>query len=381
MVQNLVLISRQRGWLGCFSPDRAANVLTMREFVRYVFIPAIVGGLVGLGVMFAMQWDTPSGKPGYATAVKRASPGVVNIYTSKLVAIPICKLPRFRDWCSRFSTESTNRMQNSLGSGVIVHEDGYILTNNHVIAGADEILVGFSDGQATTAQLVGSDPETDLAVIRVQATGLTPISFGSSDDLEVGDIVLAIGNPFGIGQTVSSGILSAKGRAGVSASPYDDFIQTDAAINPGNSGGALIDAEGNLIGINTMIVSRSGGSDGIGFAIPSRLAMSVLTEIVQNGRVTRGYLGVTLANTPPPGVGVGLEIMYVQPDGPADVAGLRVGDYLLAIDERPAVNAMLMTRQIAHANPGSHLELDVMRRGRQLSLTAESGIRPPSGRN
>jgi len=348
----------------------------MREFVRYVLIPATVGGLVGFAVMLVMHFDTTSSKPGYATAVKRAAPSVVNISTSKLVAPPICQLPRFRDWCSRFSTDGSRRMNNSLGSGVIVSEDGYILTNNHVIAGADEILVGFSNGQATTATLVGSDPETDLAVIRVQASGLTPIPVGSSDEVEVGDVALAIGNPFGIGQAVSSGIISAKGRAGVSPSPYDDFIQTDAAINPGNSGGALIDAEGNLIGINTMIVSRSGGSEGIGFAIPVRLAMSILNEIVQNGRVTRGWLGVELANAPPAGAGVGLEILKVVRYSPADNAGLRVGDYILAINEHPAVNSLVVTRQIAHAEPGSDLELDVMRRGQQLSLTAESGVRP-----
>ncbi len=348
----------------------------MREFVRYVLIPAIVGGLVGFSVMLFMQFDGPSAKPGFASAVKRASPSVVNIYTSKLVSPPICQLPRFRAWCNRFSTAGSQRMQNSLGSGVIVSEDGYILTNEHVIAGADEILVGFADGQVTTASLVGIDPETDLAVIRVQASGLTPIPVGSSDEVEVGDVALAIGNPFGIGQTVSSGIISAKGRAGVSRSPYDDFIQTDAAINPGNSGGALIDADGELIGINTMIVSRSGGSDGIGFAIPTRLALSILQEIVENGRVTRGWLGVELANAPPTGAGVGLQIIGIQPNGPADNAGLRIGDYILAINENPAVSAMVVTRQIAHADPGSDLELDVMRQGKQLTLTAESGVRP-----
>ena len=364
--------------MGYFSQDLAANVFAMREFVRYVFVPAIVGGLVGFAVMFAMSAGTVSSKPGYAAAVRLASPSVVNIYSSKFVKPPICQLPSFRDWCSRFSTPGSGRMKSSLGSGVIVREDGYILTNNHVIAGADEILVGFANGQVTTASLIGSDPETDLAVIRVQARGLTPITVGSSDDVEVGDLALAIGNPFGIGQTVSSGIISAKGRAGVSPSPYDDFIQTDAAINPGNSGGALIDTEGKLIGINTLIVSRSGGSDGIGFAIPSRLAMSILNEIIAKGRVIRGYLGVVFANTPPTGAGVGLEIVGILPNGPADVAGLRVGDYLLAINEHPAVNSNLVTRQIAHALPGSEIELDVLRRGRKFTLTAESGVRPIS---
>jgi serine protease DegS len=348
----------------------------MRELVRYVFIPALVGGAVGLAVMLLSPSGSEPTKPGYATAVKRASPGVVNIYSSKVVAPPICQLPRFREWCDRFSGDGRSHMQSSLGSGVIVREDGYILTNNHIIAGADEILVAFSDGQATTAILVGSDPETDLAVIRVQASGLTPIPMGSSGSAEVGDVALAIGNPFGIGQTVSSGIVSAKGRAGVSPSPYDDFIQTDAAINPGNSGGALIDAYGNLIGINTLIFSRSGGSEGIGFAIPAQLAMTVLNEIVDTGRVTRGYLGVELANTPPPGAGVGLQITRVEPDGPAHHAGVRIGDFILAIDEQPAVNSTAVSRQIAHTPPGSELNLDVLRGSEQLSFSAHAGERP-----
>ncbi|MDH3643217.1 MAG: trypsin-like peptidase domain-containing protein [Gammaproteobacteria bacterium] len=348
----------------------------MRELVRYVFIPALVGGAVGLAVMLFSQVDGGTSKPGYAAAVKRASPGVVNIYSSKVVSPPICQLPRFREWCDRFSGNGRSHMQSSLGSGVIVRDDGYILTNNHVIAGADEILVAFSDGQATTATLVGSDPETDLAVIQVQATGLSPISMGSSDRVEVGDVALAIGNPFGIGQTVSAGIVSAKGRAGVSRNPYDDFIQTDAAINPGNSGGALIDADGKLIGINTLIFSRSGGSDGIGFAIPAQLAMAILTEIVETGRVTRGYLGVELANTPPPGAGVGLQVTRVEPDGPAHRAGIRVGDFILAIEEQPAVNSTAVSRQIAHTAPGSELDLDVLRGTRQLSFNAVAGERP-----
>ena len=348
----------------------------MRELLRYVFIPALVGGTVGLAVMLLNPFDGAATRPGYAAAVKRAAPGVVNIYSSKVVSPPICQLPRFREWCERFSGDGRSHMQSSLGSGVIVRDDGYILTNNHVIAGAVEILVAFSDGQATTASLVGSDPETDLAVIQVQASGLTPIPMGSSNSAEVGDVALAIGNPFGIGQTVSSGIISAKGRAGISPSPYDDFIQTDAAINPGNSGGALIDAHGGLIGINTMIFSRSGGSEGIGFAIPAQLAMAILEEIVQTGRVTRGYLGVELANTPPPGAGVGLQITQVKIGGPANRAGIRIGDFILAIDDQPAVSSTAVSRQIAHTPPGSELALEVMRGGRQLSLRARAGQRP-----
>ncbi|HEX7036839.1 MAG TPA: trypsin-like peptidase domain-containing protein [Pseudomonadales bacterium] len=349
----------------------------MREMIRYVLLPALVGGIVGLVVMVAARLGTDApDKPGYADAVKRAAPAVVNIYSSKLLTPPICELPRFREWCDRYSGSGPNHMQSSLGSGVIVREDGYILTNNHVIAGADEILVAFNNGQATTATVVGSDPETDLAVIKVDAQGLRPIPLGASDRVEVGDVALAIGNPFGIGQTVSSGIISAKGRTGISRSPYDDFIQTDAAINPGNSGGALIDAFGNLIGINTLIFSRSGGSEGIGFAIPAQLAMSVLDEIIETGRVTRGWLGVELANTPEPGMAVGLAVMRVLPQGPADRAGVRVGDRIVAINDQPAVSSAVVSRHIALAAPGSEIELEILRGRDQLTVTAQSGERP-----
>ncbi|MBK79713.1 MAG: 2-alkenal reductase [Gammaproteobacteria bacterium] len=348
----------------------------MRELLRYVLLPALVGGLVGLGVMLATKPGAPAPKPGYAQAVKRAAPAVVNIYSSKLLTPPICQLPRFKEWCDRFTGGEQNHMQSSLGSGVIVREDGYILTNNHVIAGADEILVSFNNGQATTATVIGSDPETDLAVIKVEARGLRPIDIGESAAVEVGDVALAIGNPFGIGQTVSSGIISAKGRTGISPSPYDDFIQTDAAINPGNSGGALIDAAGHLIGVNTLIFSRSGGSEGIGFAIPAQLAMSVLNEIVETGRVTRGWLGVELASTPAPGMAVGLEVTRVLARGPADQAGLRTGDLIVAINEQPAVSSSVVSRLIAHAAPGSDIQLDILRGEEAITVTARSGERP-----
>jgi serine protease DegS len=348
----------------------------MRQLVRYFIIPAIIGAVVGIVILLLSQNQPKSPKPGYAAAVKRAAPAVVNIYSSKVITPPICQLPRFREWCDRFSGAGRNHMQSSLGSGVIVREDGYILTNNHVIAGADEILVAFSDGQATTATLVGGDPETDLAVIRVQARGLTAIPMGSSDTLEVGDLALAIGNPFGIGQTVSSGIISAKGRAGISPSPYDDFIQTDAAINPGNSGGALIDFEGGLIGINTLIFTRAGGSEGIGFAIPAQLAMNILAEIIETGQVTRGWLGVELANTPVPGTGVGLEVTAVLQDGPANRAGLLPGDLIIAVAGQPAASSAMVSRLIAHTPPGSEISLSVLRNNRKLVVTATAGVRP-----
>lgn len=349
----------------------------MGEMLRYVILPALVGAVVGLVVMFVSRaGPPPADKPGYADAVNVAAPAVVNIYSSKVLTPPICQLPRFQEWCDRFSGGEQNQMQSSLGSGVIVREDGYILTNNHVIAGADEILVAFNNGQATTARVIGTDPETDLAVIQVQASGLRPVALGNSETIEVGDVALAIGNPFGIGQTVSFGIISAKGRTGISPSPYDDFIQTDAAINPGNSGGALIDAAGNLIGINTLIFSRSGGSEGIGFAIPAQLAMTVLNEIVETGRVTRGWLGIELASTPAPGMAVGLEVTRVLQQGPADEAGLRVGDRIIAINEQPAASSSAVSRLIAHAAPGSDIQLDILRGEEQVTITARSGERP-----
>jgi serine protease DegS len=351
----------------------------MRELIRYVLIPALVGGIIGLLVMFVVYFNeepASPAKPGYANAVRIASPAVVNIYSHKVVKPPICQQPRYREWCNRFTGIGRTQMQSSLGSGVIVREDGYILTNIHVIDGADEILVAFADGKATTATLVGNDPETDLAVIKVEVSGLTPILPVDPRTTEVGDVVLAIGNPFGMSQTVSAGIISAKGRTGISDSPYDDYIQTDAAINPGNSGGALIDTNGYLIGINSLIYSRSGGSDGIGFAIPAQLAISILDEIIATGRVTRGWLGVGLTISPPQGNGVGLQVTEIITGGPAYKAGLLLGDLILSVNEQPAVSSAVVSRQIAHAEPGSTIEMDILRNGRQVALTAIAGIRP-----
>jgi serine protease DegS len=213
-------------------------------------------------------------------------------------------------------------------------------------------------------------------VIRVPLHNLTPITLGSSDDVQVGDVALAIGNPFGIGQTVSAGIISAKGRAGISRSPYDDFIQTDAAINPGNSGGALIDTEGRLIGINTMIFTRSGDSAGVGFAIPAQLTYSILEEIIETGRVTRGWLGVVLASAPAAGRGVGLQITGVEPGGPASLAGLSPGDVVLAVNAQPAVNSSVVSLEIGQTEPGNEIELDVLRHGERIIVRAVAGIRP-----
>jgi len=343
---------------------------------RYLILPAIVGALVGLAVV-ALVSPISLGPKGYADAVAAAAPSVVNIYSSKIVparTLPICGLPQFQDLCESLSL-SNRRLQNSLGSGVVVREDGFILTNAHVIADADEILVAFADGRTGSAEIVGSDPETDLAVIRIADTTLSPIHLGSSDDARVGDVVLAIGNPFGIGQTVSMGIISAKGRYGLSTSPYEDFIQTDAAINPGNSGGALIDGRGRLIGINSLFFSRTGGSQGIGFAIPAQLAMAVLDEIVRDGRVIRGWLGIEIAANADPAA-EGLSVANVLPGSPAAVAGLRPGDLILAINRTPAISARAVMRQIAMTDPGTTIRLRIQRGGSRIDVEATAGTRP-----
>jgi serine protease DegS len=344
--------------------------------LRYLLSSALVGAIAGLAVLALLDRSKPD--TGYADAVARAAPSVVNIYSSKVVTtrrLPICELPRYRDLCR--ALEGANpRLQNSLGSGVIVREDGYILTNAHVIADADEILVAFSDGQTTSAKIIGTDPETDLAVIEANATGLTPIELGHSDAARVGDVVLAIGNPFGIGQTVSMGIISAKGRYGLSASPFDDYLQTDAAINPGNSGGALIDANGRLVGINSLIYSQTGGYQGIGFAVPAQLAMSVLDEIIREGRVIRGWLGIEVVNAVDSSGHRGLVVANVLPDSPAARAGLARGDVILSINGEPATTARVVTQQTSSAAPGSALDLQLLRDGEPLELHATAGVRP-----
>ena len=350
------------------------NTTTMRLSLRYVLLPALVG--IFVGGLVTLWMNNGGGGSGYADAVGRAAPSVVNIYSSKSVQPPICNLPRYREWCERFRDRT--RQQSSLGSGVVVHPDGFVLTNDHVISEADEILVAFNNGQSTSAAVIGRDPETDLAVIKVQARDLPAIAIASSEDVAVGDIALAIGNPFGIGQTVSQGIISAKSRAGVSASPYDDFIQTDAAINPGNSGGALIDEHGALIGINTMIFSRSGGSQGIGFAIPSDLALNVLTQIVENGRVRRGWLGVEVTAQAAGQEGMGLPIARVLPGGPAAEAGLRGNDTIIAIDGIPVSDTAGFSRIVADYGPGERLQLVIDRAGAVYEVEVVSGERPPS---
>ena len=348
----------------------------MPQVVRYLILAAVVGGLLGLAIVAWVHRPSPV-TASFADAVAAAEPSVVNIYSSKVVGArphPICDLPRYRELCEG-PNDANRRMQNSLGSGVIVRDDGYILTNAHVIADADEILVAFFDGQTTSAQIIGTDPETDLAVIHANASGLRPIRVGSSDAARVGDVVLAIGNPFGIGQTVSMGIISAKGRYGLSSSPYEDFLQTDAAINPGNSGGALIDVRGRLLGINSLFYSQTGGSQGIGFAVPVKLALSILDEIITEGRVIRGWLGFEI-NRSAAGRD-GLQITSVVPDSPAEKAGLKSGDLIVAINDQPALSPRVVTRQISVAEPGSDVKLKLLRKGEPIEVHATAGVRPP----
>src|SRR5437899_10277839 len=321
----------------------------------------------------------------YGDAVQRARPSVVNVSTSKEVRTPRHPLlndPVFRRFFGDQLPDEAQRAS-SLGSGVIVSASGYVLTNNHVVEAADEIEVALTDGKRLLAKVVGNDPETDLAVLRLDAENLPAISFGSSDALRVGDVVLAIGNPFGVGQTVTSGIVSALGRTGLGINTFENFIQTDAAINPGNSGGALVDAAGNLIGINTAIFSRSGGSMGIGFAIPVSTAKMVLEQIVKSGSVTRGWIGVEVQEITPPvaesfklGGTRGALIAGVLRGGPADKAGVKPGDVLLEVQGKPVADPAAMLNLIAALAPGSAATMKVKRQGQDMDASVTVGRRP-----
>ena len=319
------------------------------------------------------------------SAAQKAMPAVVNIYTTKQTKLPrhpFMDDPLFRRFFGdQFDGES--RQSASLGSGVIVGPQGYVLTNNHVIETADEIEVAFAGGRKASAEIVGTDPETDLAVLKVDTAELPSIAFGNPKNLSVGDFVLAIGNPFGVGQTVTMGIVSAKGRSRLGISTFEDFIQTDAAINPGNSGGALVDAAGNLVGINSAIYSRTGGSLGIGFAIPSDLARHVMEEIIKTGSVTRGWIGVEVQDISPelaesfrlPTTN-GTLIAGVQPGGPAERAGIRRGDILVAVESQAFADATEMLNLIAALQPGNAATLTILRDREEKRVQIEVGTRP-----
>lgn len=330
---------------------------------------------------------TPAGS--YRHAAKKAMPSVVNIFTSKAPIVnPHEKFlddPVFRHFFGdQFDDlETPSQPENSLGSGVIVSAEGLILTNNHVIATADAIEVALSDGRKLSAKVVGTDPDTDLALIKVEADNLPAITFTSSDKLSVGDVVLAIGNPFGVGQTVTQGIISALGRTHLGINIYENFIQTDASINPGNSGGALIDTEGNLVGINSAIYSRSGGSMGIGFAIPATLARQVTEQIVAQGNVTRGWIGIEAQDITPELAESfrlkrpqGALIAGVLRNSPADKAGLRAGDILLAIEGKPVVDSGTMLNLIAALRPNQRATIQIARAEAIINISIVIGKRP-----
>ena len=322
----------------------------------------------------------------YANAVDTAAPAVVNIYTRKLVtqrSNPLFNDPFFRRFFGDKLPAPQKRLENSLGSGVIVNRQGFILTNNHVISDADEIEVALHDGRSIAATIVGTDPESDLAVLKIDLNNAPAIVFGQSETLRVGDVVLAIGNPFGVGQTVTSGIISATGRSRLGLSTFENFIQTDAAINPGNSGGALVNSLGQLIGINTAIFSRSGGSQGIGFAIPVSLAKGVMKQIIEHGRALRGWLGVEVQDLNPTlaeSFGLretgGALVAGVQQGGPAAVAGLQLGDIITLVNGNAITSSRSLMDAIANNPPGAMLTLDVFRQGKQLQIKTIIGERP-----
>ncbi len=321
----------------------------------------------------------------YNDAVKKAMPAVVNIFTSKEVRVsnnPFLNDPLFRQlFGDRFG--SRTEQVASLGSGVIVSADGYILTNNHVVDSADEIEIALSDGRKSTARLVGGDPETDIALLKIDLPNLPVIAFGNSDDAHVGDVVLAIGNPFGVGQTVTMGIVSATGRTHLGINTFENFIQTDAAINPGNSGGALVDSNGNLLGINSAIFSRSGGSLGIGFAIPAATAKQIMDALAKSGQVVRGYIGVEPQDVTPELAEAfklsrkdGAIVRGLQRGGPADKAGIKVSDILIAVDGTPVKDTTTMMNLVAQLMPGSKARLTVLRNNKEMEIEVAVGKRP-----
>jgi len=323
---------------------------------------------------------------GYSAAARRAAPAVVSIVASKMAKRnPHTEDPRFRFFFGDGPAQP--QQQTGLGSGVIVSPEGYLLTNNHVIEGADEIEVQLADGRQGRARVIGADPETDLAVLKINLDRLPAIAFGDAHAMQVGDVVLAIGNPFNVGQTVTAGIVSALGRNQLGLSTFENFVQTDAAINPGNSGGALVDTAGNLVGINTAIFSRSGGSLGIGFAIPVDTARQVLESLVRDGQVTRGWIGVEprdltaeIAETFGLPVKEGVLITGVLQDGPASKGGLRPGDVVVRIAGAPVLNTTQLMSAVAALKPEADTVVGLQRGDKALEVTLTVGQRPKAVR-
>ena len=366
----------------------ALGLFMVLQFMRPGWLTGVapqlqpVGPGTPVGVLQAPASSPPTAGS-YRDAAGRAMPAVVNILTSKALRQnhPLLRDPFLRKFFG--DRPSRDERQSSLGSGVIVSPDGYILTNNHVVASADEIEVVLADGRKAPAKVVGTDPETDLAVIRIAEKNLPVIVLGHAEQARVGDVVLAIGNPFGVGQTVTMGIISAVGRNNLHINQFENFIQTDAAINFGNSGGALIDTSGNLIGINSAIYSQTGGSVGIGFAIPVTTAKSVMEAIIKSGQVVRGWIGIESQDITPElaesfGLGrqSGAIIAGVVRNGPADRAGMRPGDILMAVQGKDVADTNQMLTLISQLAPGAKAKMTVMRKNRQSTLDVTVGKRP-----
>lgn len=383
--------------------------MSLKQIMRFAGWPIATGLLLGLSINLWMNNPANGRAPGttpdlqvgtwsadnddinlqpasYAEAVSRAAPAVVNIYTRKQLKTsshPLLNDPLFRHFFNNSDQPQQERMQSALGSGVIISPDGYLLTNNHVIEGADEILVLLQDGRDAQATLIGKDPDSDLAVLKIQLDNLTAIKVGDPASARIGDVVLAIGNPFGVGQTVTQGIISATGRYGLGINTYENYLQTDAAINPGNSGGALIDAHGNLLGINTAILDKTGFSVGIGFAIPADNAIKAMNDLVNYGQVVRGWLGIEAQQLSPELAksfklesNHGVIITAIYNNGPAHKAGLRPGDIIVRMNNIPVSDGRLSMYQIAQSKPGDEIRIDFLRDGQNESLLAILGAKP-----
>ena len=371
----------------------------MRKLIKSIGLPIVFGLLAGLLILLVKpelaglsedsrsRWlekiqrtFNVSGWVSYSSAVKRATPAVVNISSKSPVQRTGSTPPSSAPQQNRNNGEPVDT---TLGSGVIVHPDGYILTNNHVIQGIDRILVALRDGREVPASIVGTDPETDLALLRIDLADLPYLNLVDSSKSEIGDVVLAIGNPFGLGQTVTMGIISATGRNDLQLNTYENFIQTDAAINIGNSGGALVNAYGDLIGINTLLYSRDGGNEGIGFAIPANMARFVMSSIVKYGRVIRGWLGIesqplnsALAKAYGVPTNIGILISGVYQGGPAEKAGLKRGDILIGINGQGTSDGRKVMNMVAQIPPGQDMTMLILRDGQKMELTGQAVTRP-----
>jgi serine protease DegS len=368
---------------------QAAAVGVLAAMLLLIFLPDYIIDKRPVVEFLQDDSDRPnnigSGPVSYAQAVQRASPAVVNIYTTKQVVAnpsPLFDNPTFRRFFGDLS-RSRERTQTSLGSGVIMSTQGYVLTNYHVIENADEIKVLLADGNTVSANVLGADPETDLAVLTIAVENLPTVVISDSTNLQVGDVVLAIGNPFGFGQTVTQGIISATGRDRLGINTFENFIQTDAAINPGNSGGALVNAYGEVVGINTAIFSKTGGSQGIGFAIPIGLASDIMSQIIENGRVIRGWLGLELQDLSPQlaeSFGLidrtGVLVAGVVRQSPAYKSGIRPGDIILNYNNNPARDAKAIQNDIASSKPNTDVTISGLRRGKKFAVDSKIAQRP-----